>query len=106
MRGIIGVLFISLAFSMFAENPVPYLRQNGNVIQLIVDNQPFLMIAGELHNSSSSTIEYMEPIWKKLQEGNLNTVLLAVSWQQVEPKKVCLIFHWSIHGLKAQRYTV
>lgn len=108
MRGIIGVLFISLAFSMFAENPVPYLRQNGNVIQLIVDNQPFLMIAGELHNSSSSTIEYMEPIWKKLQEGNLNTVLLAVSWQQVEPQEgvfnFSLVDSWiksaEIHGLK------
>ena len=30
--------------------------------QLIVDGKPFLILGGELHNSSSSSLEYMKPI--------------------------------------------
>jgi hypothetical protein len=30
------------------------------------------MLAGELHNSSASSIEYMEPIWNKLDAMHLN----------------------------------
>ena len=29
------------------------LQKNGNALQLMVDNKPFIMISGELHNSSS-----------------------------------------------------
>lgn len=75
---------------IYAQNdtfPVPYLAHKATATQLMVDNKPFLMIAGELHNSSSSTVNYMKPIWPKLKESHLNTVLIAVSWQQVEPEE-------------------
>ena len=64
---------------------IPHLRKTGNVTQLIVDNKPFLILGGELHNSSSSSLEYMKPIWSKLAAMHLNTALAAVSWEQVEP---------------------
>ena len=41
----------------------PYLQQQGTARQLIVDGRPFLMLAGGVHNSSSSSLAYMEPIW-------------------------------------------
>jgi hypothetical protein len=66
---------------------IPHLRRNGQVTQLIVDGQPFLALAGELRNSSSSNLEYMKPIWPKLAQMNLNTVLAVVSWEQVEPEE-------------------
>jgi Domain of unknown function (DUF5597)/Beta-galactosidase len=66
---------------------IPHLRRNGQVTQLIVDGQPFLALAGELRNSSSSNLEYMRPIWPKLAQMNLNTVLAVVSWEQVEPEE-------------------
>ncbi|MCM3873971.1 MAG: DUF5597 domain-containing protein [Pyrinomonadaceae bacterium] len=66
---------------------LPHLRRNGQVTQLIVDGQPFLALAGELRNSSSSNLEYMQPIWPKLVRMNLNTVLAVVSWEQVEPEE-------------------
>ncbi len=44
-----------------------------------------LMLAGELHNSSTSDAEYMEPIWPRMAALNLNTVIAAVSWELVEP---------------------
>jgi len=36
-------------------------------------------------NSSSSSIEYMEPVWDHLNRLHVNTVLLPISWQQFEP---------------------
>ncbi|MDQ3063761.1 MAG: DUF5597 domain-containing protein [Acidobacteriota bacterium] len=64
---------------------IPHLRKTGNVTQLIVDNKPFLILGGELHNSSSSSLEYMKPIWSKLTKMHLNTALAVVSWEQIEP---------------------
>src|SRR6266511_56416 len=63
----------------------PYLRQQGTAIQLVVDDKPFLVLAGELGNSTSSSVEYMLPIWPKLASLNLNTVLMPVYWELIEP---------------------
>ena len=70
-----------------AAPEIPRLQQQGTATQLIVDGEPWLMIAGELHNSSSSNLEYMAPIWPKLARMNLNTVLTALSWELVEPEE-------------------
>lgn len=56
-------------------------------MELMVDSKPFLMLAAELHNSSSSSLEYMKPIWPKLAAIPLNTVLTPVSWELIEPKE-------------------
>jgi beta-galactosidase GanA len=64
---------------------IPHLRKQGNATQLVVQGQPFLVLGGELHNSSASSIAYMRPIWQRLVALNLNTVLAVVAWEQVEP---------------------
>ncbi len=65
----------------------PQLIKQGSATQLAVDGKPYLMLAGELHNSSSSSLEYMKPIWPKLKQMNLNTVLAVVSWDMIEPEE-------------------
>ena len=45
------------------------------------------MLGGELHNSSPSSADYMRPIWKKLTDMNLNTVIGTASWELIEPKE-------------------
>jgi hypothetical protein len=45
------------------------------------------MLAGELHNSSSSSLEYLQPIWPRLAALNLNTVIASLSWELVEPQE-------------------
>ena len=67
--------------------PLPQIRQNGEVKQLFVDDKPFIMLSGELHNSSASSIEYMRPIWDRLGALHLNTVIGTASWELVEPEE-------------------
>jgi beta-galactosidase GanA len=64
---------------------MPQLRRHGSATQLIVDGSPFLVLGGELHNSSSSSIAYMQPIWQRMRDLNINTVLTPVSWELIEP---------------------
>lgn len=89
MKADIVLLFFASALAIAQTGapaaPMPVIKQNGAVKQMIVDGKPFIMLAGELHNSSASSIEYMKPIWKKLEAMNLNTVIGTVSWELVEP---------------------
>lgn len=62
-----------------------YIKKINNKKMLMVNNKPFIMIAGEVHNSSASSVEYMLPIWEKAQELNLNSLLIPVSWELIEP---------------------
>lgn len=62
-------------------------RLDGNVHQLFVHDEPFLMRAGEIHNSSSSSARWMSKVWPQLVENNINTVLAAVSWEMIEPEE-------------------
>jgi hypothetical protein len=69
------------------DAPLPSLARRGQAIQLLVDGKPFLALAGEVHNSSSSSLEYMKPIWPRLKQMNLNTVLAPVTWDLLEPQE-------------------
>ncbi len=61
--------------------------RNGKATQLVVDRRPFLIIGGELNNSSSSSIDYMKPIWSLVADLHFNTLLTPVSWELVEPEE-------------------
>src|ERR1019366_2245383 len=79
----------------------PHLEKKGAAIQLIVDGKPFLILGGELHNSSSSSLEYMKPLWPKLAAMGLNTVITPLSWELIEPKEGSYDFTL-VDGLLAQ----
>ena len=68
-----------------AQNEIPHLEKRGSATQLIVDGKPFLVLGGELQNSSSSSREYMKDFWPKLEASGMNTVLAAVEWSLIEP---------------------
>ena len=69
-----------------STSSIPHLEKRGRATQLMVDGRPFLILAGELSNSASSSMEYMQPYWSKLAAANMNTVLAAVTWELVEPE--------------------
>ncbi len=86
----------SVKGSPVATNPaseIPHLRKQGTATQLIVDGKPFLALAGELGNNTATSLEYMKPVWPKLVDTKLNSVLAAVSWAQIEPAEGKFNFH-------------
>ncbi|GHS99651.1 beta-galactosidase [Bacteroidia bacterium] len=85
MIRLIFILLLSLFVQIAGATDIPHLEKKGNATQLIVNGKPFIMLAGEIHNSSSSTLEYMQTVWPKLRNFHVNTVLMAVTWEQFEP---------------------
>jgi beta-galactosidase GanA len=81
------VIFTTAIAIVSEGSEIPHLRKQGTATQLIVDGELFLMLGGELGNSSSSSLEYMKPIWPKLVEMHLNTVLVPVYWELIEPEE-------------------
>ena len=73
--------------STASASEIPHLRKQGTATQLIVDGKPFLALAGELSNNGATSRDYMKPIWARLVEAKLNTVLAGVSWAQIEPQE-------------------
>ncbi len=89
-RSVARVLFVALTFTgaaLCAPPSIPHLEKQGAATQLSVDGRPFLILGGELHNSSSSNIDYMRPIWKRMLDLHFNTVLAGVSWELIEPRE-------------------
>jgi beta-galactosidase GanA len=66
---------------------MPHLQKNGKATQLMVDGKPFLIVGGELNNSSSSSIAYMKPIWQLMTDLHFNTALTPLSWDLVEQQE-------------------
>lgn len=66
-------------------NSVPCIIKQGNSFQLFVDNKPYLILGGELGNSSASSSAYMKPVWPKLKAMHLNTLIAPVYWELMEP---------------------
>ncbi len=87
--GIVLFAFVFLAFSLNAQTnkpvPTPRLENHGATKHLIVDGKPFLMLAGETGNSSASDLKYLDEIWPKIVKMNLNTLLVPVYWDLIEP---------------------
>ncbi|KAL1893483.1 hypothetical protein Sste5346_006311 [Sporothrix stenoceras] len=65
----------------------PHLRNVGpGTTQLFVDGKPFLILGGELHNSSLSSAHYMAEHWARLRDkGHINTLLGSITWEAIEP---------------------
>ncbi len=84
----IRTMLFALAALLFAgavqaEKPLP--RLDGR--HLIVDGAPWLLLGGELANSSASSRAWMAPRWARLAALHLNTVLMPVSWELIEPEE-------------------
>ena len=67
---------------------IPYLKIEGNEPTLMVDDEPFVILGGELHNSSGSDLEYLNRVvWPGLRKLGGNCYLTPVYWECMEPQK-------------------
>lgn len=68
------------------QTSLPRLEKQGTASHLIVDGKPFLILGGELGNSTGEP-DYLRQFWPKLKALNLNTVLAPVYWDVIEPRE-------------------
>ncbi len=69
------------------KNDIPHLEKQGTTMQMIVNGKPYLMLAGETGNSSASDLSYMKTIWSKIVAEHLNTLVVPVYWELIEPEE-------------------
>ena len=81
------VLVVCIVLPSYGQNSLPHLRKVGTVTQLIVKDQPFLILGGELGNSTATTMQNMVQVWPRLKAMHLNTVLVPVYWELIEAEE-------------------
>ncbi|MBR3012303.1 MAG: DUF5597 domain-containing protein [Bacteroidales bacterium] len=86
--GLAACLFMFQGCSEVFENTSvkPALVQEDGITHFEVNGKPFLMLTGELHNSTSTSESYMESIgvWEQMRYANFNTVIASCSWDVIE----------------------
>ena len=86
-RYLISILVTGIVFG--ACNPanakLPHLATHGNTMQLVVEDKPFLIIGGQVHNSASGSPDYFDRTVTKLVQLHANTVLAPITWELLEP---------------------
>lgn len=67
---------------------MPRIERYQGVDTLIVNEEPFIILGGEIHNSSASNLDFMEAeVWPYLKGMNLNTLIVPVYWECIEPQE-------------------
>ena len=97
------VLMSVIVNAQTRDGGMPRLESQGTATQLIVGGKPFLMLAGETGNSSASDLKYLEVIWPKVVKMNLNTLLVPVYWELIEPEEGKLDFKLLDVAIKSAR---
>jgi hypothetical protein len=68
-----------------AAAPLPQIVKQGRKFTLMVDGKPFIMLGGQVNNSSGWPSR-MQEIWPVFKALNANTAEIPVYWETVEPK--------------------
>ena len=84
-RPLLVALALAAGGTARAAPAIPHLEKRGAATQLIVDGRPYLILGGETANTASSSLAYMNDTWLRLAQMNLNTVLVGVGWDWIEP---------------------
>lgn len=63
----------------------PTIEKHGDYAHIVANGQPMLMIGGELGNSSASVPADIKASLRRCAQLGLNTVLVPVTWCQLEP---------------------
>ncbi|MDW5265469.1 MULTISPECIES: DUF5597 domain-containing protein [Acidobacteriaceae] len=96
----IPLLIASWLFTPLASpaRELPTIQRSQDQGQLLVNGKPYLILGGELGNSSSGTAEQADTVLPRLAKLHVNTALTPVTWGQIEPTEGKFDFdvldHW------------
>jgi beta-galactosidase GanA len=72
-------------FSAASAAEPPRLVQKEGRYAVLVDGKPFLVLGGQIHNSSAWPSE-LPQVWKSLEALHANTIEAPIYWEQLEPE--------------------
>jgi hypothetical protein len=78
------LLFIAAASQLFSADAPRLIQKDGRYI-FLVDGHPYLILGGQIHNSSGWPSE-LPQVWKSMADLHANTVEAPVYWEQLEPQ--------------------
>src|ERR1035438_5426734 len=78
------IAFTSLPQAMAAD--APQIVQKDGRYALLVDGRPFLILGGQIHNSSAWPSE-LQQVWESMTALHANTVAAPVYWEQFETQQ-------------------
>ena len=79
------LLFASVAISQLPAGEPPRLVQKDGRYALLVDGRPYLILGGQIHNSSAWPSE-LPQVWESMSALHANTIEAPVYWEQFEPE--------------------
>jgi beta-galactosidase GanA len=92
----LGLILSQLGTPLTSD--LPHFRAQNGTQQFVVRGKPFLILGGELGNSSAGTAAQADFILPDMARMHLNTVLMPVAWEQTEPSEGHFDFgvldHW------------
>ena len=80
-----AVLLASTAFPQAPGVEAPRLVQKDGRYALLVEGRPFLILGGQIHNSSAWPSE-LPQVWQSMAALHANTIEAPVYWEQFEPQ--------------------
>lgn len=90
-RSVLLHCLAALCVFVFAQPPqlfsaeAPRLVQKDGRFSLLVDGRPYLILGGQIHNSSGWPSE-LPQVWQSMAALHANTVEAPVYWEQMEPQ--------------------
>jgi hypothetical protein len=85
IAGVLTALLLFPVFPSFAAD-APKLVQKDGRYALLVDGRPFLILGGQIHNSSGWPSE-LPQVWESMAALHANTVEAPVYWEQLESQE-------------------
>lgn len=79
-------IFLSLALAAVLQGQaVVKLTHKGSDYRLTVNDEPMLILGGELSNSAATSVADIDSVMPRMQKLGLNTVFVPAYWELLEP---------------------
>src|SRR5580658_4880856 len=89
--------------SQSVSKPIPSIEKTGETFRLMVDGSPYLMLSGQIHNSTTSNADDLDKALDVLAGWHADTAEVPIYWEAIEPKPGQFDFRLVDRAIQAAR---